>query len=110
MIKLPMPPSTNSLFRNVAGVGRVQTKTYKRWRKEAGWALKEQKVIPVSAAYFLDITVERKGRRDISNCIKAIEDLLVRHQVTPDDEMCQGVNIRWSKTVEKAPTVRVVVT
>lgn len=107
MIRLPIPPSTNNLFVNIRSGGRTQSKAYRKWRKEAGWALKEQKIIPVSAPYYLDITVERKGGRDISNCIKAIEDLLVTHQVTPDDSQCQGVSIRWADARHKAPVVLV---
>ena len=34
-LTLPLPPSVNAAYCNVAGVGRVKTKKYKEWEKEA---------------------------------------------------------------------------
>lgn len=93
---LPLPPSANALFANVAR-GRVKTKAYKAWLEEAGWHLKrawsglgrpqfgEQ---PMA----LEIKIGLKDRtRDLSNCCKAIEDLLVKTLPVPDD--------RWNDRV-----------
>lgn len=96
MATLPLPPSANALFANVAK-GRIKTKAYKAWLEEAGWHLKrawsglgrpqfgEQ---PMS----LEIIVGLKDRsRDLSNCCKAIEDLMVKTLPVPDD--------RWNDRV-----------
>jgi Holliday junction resolvase RusA-like endonuclease len=34
-VKLPLPPSANKLFFNVPGKGRVKTRAYKNWRRNA---------------------------------------------------------------------------
>ncbi|GLS45117.1 RusA family crossover junction endodeoxyribonuclease [Methylobacterium brachythecii] len=34
-IRFPLPPSTNSLFANVAGRGRIKTPKYRAWRQQA---------------------------------------------------------------------------
>ncbi|MBB2965031.1 hypothetical protein FHU13_005453, partial [Methylobacterium sp. R2-1] len=34
-IRFPLPPSTNSLFANVVGRGRVKTPKYRAWRQQA---------------------------------------------------------------------------
>ena len=97
MIRLPQPPSTNNLYRNVSGKGRRKTQRYKTWLNAAGWAIKEQRPEPVRGWVIIDITVERRDnhRRDISNTIKACEDLLVAHKIIEDDSKVQEVTARW---------------
>ncbi len=52
-ITLPLPPSVNALYRNVAKRGRVKTERYNTWLQAAGWALKEQKPGKVEGPYCL---------------------------------------------------------
>lgn len=86
--ELPYPPSTNSLFRNVPGKGRVKTQRYLRWEVEAGWELKRQRVNAIPGPVHFSMIVERKGgRRDLDNTIKPVLDLLVSHQILADDSM-----------------------
>lgn len=81
-------PSVNTMYRNVPGVGRVKSSDYKKWLKAAEFdvllqKLKQDKPIPPLC---LTIRVpDSKGRGDISNRVKAIEDLLVRMRLVPDD-------------------------
>lgn len=96
--KLPMPPTVNKLYANVAGRGRVKTKRYLTWIQAAGWALKEQKPAKVDGPYCLWLYCERpdKRRRDLANLEKAVSDLLVSHGVVGDDSECAELHLYWS--------------
>ena len=96
MIRLPVPPSVNALFRNAAGKGRVKTGQYKAWLMEAGLKLKLQRPIPVLGRYTLLIRIPQSLQGDIDNRIKAVSDLLVTHEVVEDDRYA------WRVTVERA--------
>lgn len=84
-LNLPVPPSTNNLFINIAGKGRVPSGGYKRWREAAAETLWQQKIKHFDVPVALTITVEDKGRRDVDNFAKAICDFLVRHEIIQDD-------------------------
>jgi Holliday junction resolvase RusA-like endonuclease len=81
---LSCPPSLNGLFRNIPKRGRVKTKKYKAWIKQAGWELVMQRPSAVSGPYDLAIVVP-KTRGDLDNYGKAISDLLVTHKLIDDD-------------------------
>ncbi|CAO4192361.1 hypothetical protein [Methylorubrum extorquens] len=42
-IRFPLPPSTNSLFANVVGRGRVKTTKYRAWRQQAALLIDVQR-------------------------------------------------------------------
>jgi Holliday junction resolvase RusA-like endonuclease len=91
------PPSTNSLFANVAGRGRVRTKRYREWAAAAGWDLQGKGSIP--GPFVIDIILSRKKRRsnaDLDNHgTKAILDLLVSHKIIEDDSLAEKISIEW---------------
>lgn len=91
------PPSVNNLYFNVPGKGRVKSNRYKIWRSAASWDIKAAKPSSFSCKVILDLTVEKpKGvRSDISNRIKAIEDVLVEMGVLVDDSQIEEVRARW---------------
>ena len=93
-IRLPLPPSVNALYANIPGVGRITSRRYKRWLKEAGWQILIQKPQRVIGPYKLSITVPQKMRGDIDGRLKAIIDLLWKHRVTMDDSLCASVAIK----------------
>lgn len=95
---LPIPPSTNQLFRNVKGKGRVRTERYNTWINAAGWELKAQKPKPVTGPVSLTIAVnEKKTRADLGNLEKAAVDLLVAHGVIEDDKpsIVRSIHLYW---------------
>ena len=96
MIRLPIPPSTNHLFANRLGLGRVKTGHYKAWLTEAGLKLKLQHPMPVHGRYSLLIRIPQGLQGDIDNRIKAVSDLLVAHAIVIDDRHA------WRITVERA--------
>ena len=84
---LPTPPSTNELYVYATKSKRVKTQKYKDWIIEAGWELKRQKVKPVAPPISFVMFVEYNARRDADGYFKAMLDLLVTHQLIPDDRM-----------------------
>jgi Holliday junction resolvase RusA-like endonuclease len=102
VLKLPFPPSTNNLFIN-GSKGRFRSQKYADWIAEAGWELQRQrppKVIgPVDLVFhFQDGRDKRK--RDVTNLIKAPEDLLVKHGIieADDNTIVRSVAAYWADT------------
>lgn len=90
-IDLPMPPSANALFANAAK-GRVKTKEYNNWLNEARyqvittWRNAGKPVAPKDVPMCVYLRVGLTARkRDVGNCLKAVEDVLVKELPIPDD-------------------------
>lgn len=84
-LSLIVPPSTNALYRNLPGKGRVKTSRYLTWQRAASNELIAQKPKPIAGDVDVSIQVPRDDRRDIDNYCKAILDLLVMHGLIADD-------------------------
>lgn len=82
-IDLPMPPSTNRLWRSI-GPRVIKSAEYRKWITDAGWQLKAQRPCRVKGPVELGVVVG-KSRGDLSNRVKALEDLLVLHEVIEGD-------------------------
>lgn len=96
-LRLPLPPSTNALYRNVRGVGRVKTAKYKAWRKVAiGYtAITQIGVLPRFERDFeVVVLIPAKTRGDVDNRAKATLDILKTFGVISDDRHAQAVTIR----------------
>jgi hypothetical protein len=104
-VNLPLPPSANSLFVNRTD-GRAKAKGYKAWIDEARYHLITQwraagkpewpKSIPMQVIIRLGI----EGRiRDAGNCLKAIEDALVRELPIPDDRWNDRILIERDESI-----------
>jgi len=85
--------------------GRFRSQKYDEWLQEAGWELQRQRppkfVGPVELVFhFQDGRDNRK--RDITNLIKAPEDLLVKHGVieADDNTIVKSVAACWDDTAE----------
>ena len=104
VLTLPMPPSTNNMFIN-GSKGRFRSQKYDEWILEAGWELKRQRpsqcLGPVSLTFEFQ-EVEGKRKRDISNLIKAPEDLLVKHGIIEADDQftVRSISVSWSREVQ----------
>lgn len=85
-LDLPTPPSANNLYPGRAR--RFKSPAYKAWLVDAGLALNLQRPDRVAGPYALVLRLPAAMRGDVSNRIKAVEDLLVKHGVTPDDRHC----------------------
>jgi crossover junction endodeoxyribonuclease RusA len=104
VLTLPFPPSTNNLFINTSR-GRIRSSKYDEWATEAGWELKRQRpakaVGPVSLRFEFEAGRDKR-KRDITNLLKAPEDLLVKYGVieADDNTIVKEVSARWSECVK----------
>lgn len=96
-IDMPLPPSANALFANAKG-GRVKTKEYNAWLNDAryavimAWRGAGKPVCPPKVPMMVYARIGLTGRmRDLTNCIKACEDILTKELPVPDD--------RWNDRV-----------
>lgn len=101
-LAIPIPPSVNSAWRNVAGKGRVRTKEYRVWAAEAGWALKVQRAPHIGGKVTVDIGVARIPNADVDNRIKPVLDLLVKMNVIDDDRYVEKVSAEWRDDITGA--------
>lgn len=94
-LDVPMPPSTNNLFKN-AGKRRIKTGAYAAWQEHALIAMKPQlrahgapaaRQTPIFDKHWaMWIRVNIDHGSDITNRIKAIEDLFVSWGLTCGDQ------------------------
>ncbi len=95
---LPRPPSTNRLYSNVLGHGRVLTKHHRKWRKLAMQQIMIQRcdknIKKIAGPYHLAIIVER-GDIDLGNCEKAVSDCLEKMHVIDNDRKAESIFQRW---------------
>lgn len=84
---MPPPISTNNLFANVPGRGRVKTKAYSAWQKAARYTLQCQHLprftVPVEITIY--VGEEGVGNMDSDNTAKAIIDAIKTANVIKDD-------------------------
>jgi Holliday junction resolvase RusA-like endonuclease len=81
---LPVPPSTNALYRNKRGGGRVKTEAYRIWRAAAEQLGNAQRPGRRVGQSDLSLYVP-PGRADRSNLIKPLEDAAKAIGVIADD-------------------------
>ena len=90
---LTPPPSVNEIYRNVPGKGRVKTKAYKGWRKDAEWQVSLQKPAHFTGPVAVSIALPMSTRGDVDNRAKATMDLLQKAGVVANDKQCDPVTI-----------------
>jgi Holliday junction resolvase RusA-like endonuclease len=108
MVRLPVPPSVNNLFSNKrGGGGRFITPKYRAWRNEAGTLLNIARPIkfggiPVELAIY----IPEKTRGDLSNRIKALEDLIVAHGLINDDRQVKRILVEYHESAEAVLSIQ----
>lgn len=99
MIQLPLPPSTNNLFINLPGRGRVRSGAYKAWEKRARTALTFASWDMPARPYAITIRLNMDHRGDIDNRTKAVLDLLVKHKVIDGDQWVNELHVYRDRSV-----------
>ncbi len=94
---LPIPPSTNNLFRGGPRGGRYKTDAYKSWLDAAGWEIKLQRPPalhpPLRTCLRVLIEAPLGPNRDIDNALKPVLDVLVKMGVIVDDKLVDHLEI-----------------
>lgn len=94
-----LPPSTNNLYWNVKGTGRVRTRQYNDWITQCGLLLKTQVTGRLTGRVDILIKAEDKHpRRDCDNLGKPLCDLLVKVGAIQDDnsKFVRSVKTEWA--------------
>ncbi|MCB0252127.1 MAG: RusA family crossover junction endodeoxyribonuclease [Anaerolineae bacterium] len=103
---LPFPPTVNNLFSGRQK--RYTSKTYRRWKAQAGLAILAQKrqqgAAPDRVSVRIRLTPPDRRQRDAGNYEKAVMDLLVATGIIEDDraKYVREVTIGWTDEV-RAP-------
>lgn len=104
---MPTPPSTNGLFKNVKGVGRVKAGVYENFVRMAVAAIRRQDVRHLSGHLIAIFGVERMSdRADIDNRLKAMLDAIVEAKVIEDDRFVTAIAISWLPSANGMSHVR----
>ena len=110
-LSLPIPPSVNSAYRNVAGRGRAKTAAYTAWLKSADmrWLMQKRTTgrLKGCGRYGALIEIPAGTRGDVDGRIKLILDYLVSREITDHDRHCWEVTCRRSDAL--ADECRVIV-
>lgn len=101
MIELPLPPSTNNLFINLPGKGRVKSGAYKAWQRQASAALTFASWDMPAKPYNVTIRLNMDHRGDIDNRVKPVLDLLVTHHVISGDQWVNELHVYRDRTVSE---------
>lgn len=102
VLDLPMPPSTNGLYRN-SGKKRFKTRRYRTWLNAAGHDVTQQPCQRHLGHYSISVYIcpRDKRKRDVDNHLKAISDLLVEHRLVEDDSLAQSAHVEWCAHIPK---------
>jgi Holliday junction resolvase RusA-like endonuclease len=87
-VTLPLPPSTNNLFKN-AGKRRILTTEYEDWRTGAAVAMRLTRLVRVPSPLAVTLTLCGKVNRgsDLANREKAAVDFLVSKGIIAGDSL-----------------------
>lgn len=93
---LPIPPSSNMLFRTTKGK-RYKTSKYTLWLSEAMNFLDNQNIITYGLKFIdIELYVPRlRSNSDIDNRIKPVLDLLVKYGILCDDKFVRSIYAEW---------------
>ena len=110
MIKLPIPPSTNELYRG----RRYKTNEYKAWQGDAAIAIYNQTGTDrITGPVVISIKAPENRRRDIDNYCKPVLDHLVTCGLIESDrcKIVRGISAVWHDgpdvevTIERAAVI-----
>lgn len=95
-LRLPLPTSANAIWARTR-TGMRKSDSYKAWITEAGWEARRQRPGKIQGKYKISIHAVRPDnkRRDLSNLLKATEDLLQSLQIIENDCLAEMILMRW---------------
>lgn len=105
-VDLPVPPSTNSLWRQNGGNTRSHvylSPKYKAWKKSADMAVIAAGTLrgfkTIRGAFEVRIVLERQQaqRGDLDNRIKSVLDWAQSREIIANDKHCQRIVAEWGE-------------
>ena len=106
-LRIPLPPSLNTAYRNVPGVGRVASNDLKAWKKAAQQLVFNQWMNAGQPKfvkhYALHYRFNINHQSDIGNREKCATDLIVATiPGFPGDQWCDQISIMRDRTIDGA--------
>lgn len=103
IISIPMPPSTNKLWRAVGRGNVIRSQAYRRWLRECdGYCLANGwHKTPISGPYEISMTFDRNAcgqGADLGNREKPVSDWLQHAGIIQDDKLAQRIELKWAAT------------
>lgn len=93
---VPLPPSTNALFKNVPGKGRVKTAKYDDYIRHAVTSIRLQRVRSLDGNVLAIFGIERPNAgSDLDNRLKGLIDAIVKAVVISDDKLISAIAVSW---------------
>lgn len=93
-LDVPIPPSTNRLYRNITRhdgkKGKALTKEHKAWRTMFLTRIATKKMPVFVGDWYVEVVLPRNFVGDPSNYVKSVEDALVKSARVPDDKRAEG--------------------
>lgn len=110
-LRLPFPPSANSIWRNVNG-RTLKSAPYRAWLRQAGLEALIQRPSRVLGGYHMMLvaTPPDRRKRDLGNLLKATEDFLVQGGYIEDDHLARSINLAWGQFIVKGGYIDITVT
>jgi crossover junction endodeoxyribonuclease RusA len=93
-LSLPVTPSVNAMYRNVPKKGRVKSRVYRDWLRDADahFLMQKRRIASVEGEYEVAIKLPKATRGDVDNRTKAVLDFMVSRGITADDRHCRKVS------------------
>lgn len=97
-LRLPFPPSMNSIWRAVPNRGMILSRAGRKYREDALWVIHTQvtneKVFTGRLQVVIEVYVPDRRKRDLSNIPKAVEDAITKSgKIWVDDEQIDDLRI-----------------
>lgn len=92
---MPLPPSTNKLWRNVKGK-TLKSKEYRQWLDAIGRLAMTWQYQIIEGPYCLTVVCDRPhGLNDLDNFLKPINDALQHIGAVVNDNSCHSICMVW---------------
>lgn len=104
-LKVPPPPTTNNLYFNRTGKGRIKTGVYRSWQEHAAWSNCKAKR-ETFGRVAIEISVPTDRRRDLDNYLKPLCDLLQSMGIVKNDNQIDDLRIRRGEGAECIVEIR----
>lgn len=100
VLLLPMPPSTNRLWRSTRRGMVYKESKAKSWCEHAAWSVAQQRKGVLLKGYVaVMLEVEYRETGDLDNKIKATLDMLQQGGLLLDDRQVMSLTAMWSQEV-----------
>lgn len=109
-IRLPFPPSMNSIWRAVPNRGMILSREGRKYREDALWVIGTQygdrKPMTGRLEVVIEVFVPDRRKRDLSNIPKAVEDAITKSgKIWLDDEQIDDLRVVRREVTRPAEVV-----